>query len=196
MNKEVWKSITGFKGLYMVSNYGRVKRVHRGNRTRIGNILKPQKRGMYLKVTLYDSQHRPHVFNIHRLVAKEFHRNRFNKPQVNHIDGNKLNNTVNNLEWVTGKENQNHAARLGLRDNISKGKNHCNYGKFGENSRSAKPVIRLNPKTGETKLYKAKVLAKNEGFDVTSISKCCHGKLKTHKGYEWYFAKDFDKEIV
>ena len=79
---------------------------------------------------------------------------------------------------------------------MPKGESHCNYGKFGENSRSAKPVIRLDPKTGETKLYKAKVLAKNEGFDVTSISKCCHGKLKTHKGYEWYFAKDLDKDIV
>jgi hypothetical protein len=133
---------------------------------------------------------------VHRLVAIHFIENPDKKPQVNHIDGNKLNNTIENLEWVTEKENQNHAVRLGLRDNIPKGKNHCNYGKFGENSRSAKPVIRLDPKTGETKLYKAKVLAKNEGFDVTSISKCCHGKLKTHKGYEWYFAEDFDKDIV
>ena len=62
--------------------------------------------------------------------------------------------------------------------------------------KTTKPVIRYERKTGKTKLYEAKILAKNDGFDVTSISKCCHKKLKTHKGYEWYFEKDFDKDIV
>jgi hypothetical protein len=195
---EIWKDINGYEGYYQVSNQGNIRSLDRfdGVHDRQGTIIKPTlKQNGYLQVGL--RKHRARKwFGVHRLVAIHFIENPDNKPQVNHIDGNKLNNTVENLEWVTGKENQNHAARLGLRDSTPKGKNHCNYGKFGENSRSAKPVIRLDPKTGEMKLYKAKVLAKNEGFDVTSISKCCHGKLKTHKGYEWYFAKDFDKEIV
>lgn len=76
------------------------------------------------------------------------------------------------------------------------GEHHPCYGKFGEKSRSAKKVVRYDPETGETKLYNAKVLVKNDGFDETSVSKCCHKKLKTHKGYEWYFAEDFDKDIV
>ena len=195
---ELWKDIIGYEGYYQISNLGNVRSVDRfdGVHDRQGAIMKPAlKRNGYLQVGLRKHSERK-WFSVHRLVAIHFIENPDKKPQVNHIDGNKLNNTIENLEWVTEKENQNHAARLGLRDNIPKGKNHCNYGKFGENSRSAKPVIRLDPKTGETKLYKAKVLAKNEGFDVTSISKCCHGKLKTHKGYEWYFAEDFDKDIV
>lgn len=197
-NMEIWKDINGYEGYYQVSNQGNVRSLDRfdGVHDRQGTIIKPSlKQNGYLQVGLRKHSVRK-WFGVHRLVAIHFIENPDNKPQVNHVDGNKLNNTVENLEWVTEKENQNHAAKLGLRDNMPKGENHCNYGKFGENSLSAKPVIRLDPKTGETKLYKAKVLAKNEGFDVTSISKCCHGKLKTHKGYEWYFAKDFDKEIV
>lgn len=195
---ELWKDIIDYEGYYQISNLGNVRSVDRfdGVHDRQGVIMKPKLMvNGYLQVGLRKHSARK-WFCVHRLVAIHFIENPDNKPQVNHIDGNKLNNTVENLEWVTEKENQNHATRLGLRDNMPKGENHCNYGKFGENSRSAKPVIRLDPKTGETKLYKAKVLAKNEGFDVTSISKCCHGKLKTHKGYEWYFAKDFDKDIV
>ena len=58
------------------------------------------------------------------------------------------------------------------------------------------PTIKIIIANLRTLLYEAKILAKNDGFDVTSISKCCHKKLKTHKGYEWYFEKDFDKDIV
>lgn len=195
---EIWKDIIGYEGYYQISSLGNVRSLDRfdGVHNRKGSILRPRlKKNGYLQVGLRKHMERKWI-GIHRLVAIHFIENPDNKPQVNHIDGNKQNNTVENLEWATEKENQNHAARIGLRNNMPKGKDHSNYGKYGADSRSAKPVIRRDPKTGETKLYKAKILAQDDGFDVTSISKCCHGKLNTHKGYEWYFAKDFDKEIV
>jgi len=195
---ELWKDINGYEGYYQISNQGNVKSIDRfdGVHDRQGTIIRQNlKQNGYLQVGLRKHNKRK-WFGVHRLVAIQFIENPDNKPQVNHIDGNKLNNTVENLEWVTGKENQSHAKSIGLRDNMPRGEKNPNYGKYGENSRSAKPVIRRDPKTGDIKLYKAKILAKNEGFDVTSISKCCHGKLKTHKGYEWYFKKDFDKDIV
>jgi hypothetical protein len=134
---------------------------------------------------------------VHRLVAQTFNPvPNYANLTVDHRDHNTRNNCLSNLEWVTQEENQQHAIRTGLRKNVRRGENHPFYGKFGANSHSAKPVVRVDPVTGETKLYKAKILAGDDGFDVTSISKCCHGKLKTHKGYEWYFAKDFDKDIV
>lgn len=195
---ELWKDIEGFEGYYQISNKGNVRSVNRfdGVHDRQGSQIRQNlKHNGYLQVGLRKHGKRK-WFGVHRLVAIHFIENPDNKPQVNHIDGNKLNNTVENLEWVTGRENQRHAIKMGLRDNMPKGENHSFYGKFGADSKSAKPVIRRDPKTGEIKLYKAKILAKDDGFDVTSISKCCHGKMKHHKGYEWYFAKDFDKDIV
>ncbi len=195
---EIWKDINGYEGYYQISNRGNVRSVDRfdGVHDRAGTVIKQSlKPNGYLQVGLRKHNQRKWI-GVHRLVAIHFIDNPENKPQVNHIDGNKQNNTVENLEWVTAKENQHHAARTGLRDNMPKGENHPAYGKFGADSLSAKPVVRVDPVTGETKLYKAKILAKDDGFDVTAISKCCHGKLKTHKGYKWYFAKDFDKDIV
>jgi hypothetical protein len=178
----------------MVSNTGLIKSLHWGKEKLLKQVIRSNNYPYYFVGLLKDGKRK--YFAIHRLVAMMFIPNPNNYEQIDHLDGNKLNNNVENLEWVTAKENQNHATRIGLRNNIPKGEKHPNYGKCGEKSKSAKPVIRKDPKTGEIKLYKAKILAKDDGFDITSISKCCHGKLKTHKGYEWYFAKDSDKEIV
>lgn len=195
---EIWKDIKGFEGYYQVSNYGNIKSLTRfdGIRERKGQEIKQSlKYNGYLQVGLRKNSKRK-FFSVHRLVAIHFLDNPENKPQVNHIDCNKQNNNINNLEWATSKENLHHAKINGLRNNMPKGEKHPNFGKFAEKSKTAKPVIRYDRKTGKTKLYEAKILAKNDGFDVTSISKCCHKKLKTHKGYEWYFEKDFDKDIV
>ena len=194
---EIWKDIKGFEGYYQVSNYGNIKSLTRfdGIRERKGQEIKQSlKYNGYLQVGLRKNSKRK-FFSVHRLVAIHFLDNPENKPQVNHIDCNKQNNHFSNLEWTTSKENLTHARTNGLIE-MPKGKNHVNYGVYGEHSKSAKKVVRYNRNNGETKLYNAKILAKDDGFDVTSISKCCHKKLKTHKGYEWYFAEDFDKDIV
>ena len=192
-----WKDINGFEGFYQISSDGDVRSLDRFDGIRVvkGRNIKPNlKQNGYLQVGLRKEGKRK-WFSIHRLVAIHFIENPENKPQVNHIDCNKQNNHVDNLEWVTSQENFAHAKDNNL-INPPKGENHPFYGLYGERSKSAKKVVRYNKDTGETKLYKAKILAKNDGFDVTSISKCCNKKQKTHKGYQWYFAEDFDKEIV
>jgi hypothetical protein len=114
---EEWRSIPEFSG-YDVSSLGRVRSINRlcGNRPGItkGKLLKPfvNKRG-YLEVNLYKNS-KSTAKIIHRLVAQAFIPNDNNKPQVNHIDGNKLNNKVSNLEWMSNSENQKHAYSLGL----------------------------------------------------------------------------------
>ena len=106
MNK--WKEIQGFEGLYKISNEGKIysNKINAIMKTYINN-------NGYECVQLTKNKKRKH-FLVHRLVAKAFIPNIDNKPQVNHIDGNKANNRVENLEWYTNSENQIHAYKNGL----------------------------------------------------------------------------------
>lgn len=97
--KVEWKLIEGFDGIYSVSNYGEV----RNNKT--GRLMKPIKNEKgYLRVGLTNNG-KLKCMRVHRLVAQAFIPNPDNKPEVNHIDFNKENNCVSNLEWVTNQEN-------------------------------------------------------------------------------------------
>lgn len=119
---EKWKDIKGYEGLYQISTIGRIKRldilkVDTLNRKTFypERILKASKgKDGYLKIILSDEFSNKKSFLVHRLVAIAFIENKKNKPEVNHIDGNKLNNCIDNLEWCTPKENTNHAWRIGL----------------------------------------------------------------------------------
>ena len=103
---EIWKDIDGFNGKFQVSSWGRIRNAE------TGNILKPYKNKKgYLKASLsYGGKSIKKRIN--RLVAIAFIDNPYNLPQVNHKDGNKENNSISNLEWVTNSENQKHATKL------------------------------------------------------------------------------------
>lgn len=95
--KEIWKDIEGYEGVYHVSNLGRVKRVA------TNRVLQPYRNKVgYLLVYLCKNGKRK-THRIHRLVAQSFIPNQENKPEVNHLDENKSNNMVSNLEWSTRK---------------------------------------------------------------------------------------------
>lgn len=127
--EEEWKPIKGYEGIYEVSNMGRVKSLHRSQ----GRILKQytQDNG-YVKVNL--SKNGTHnTKRVHRLVATAFIPNPHNKPEVNHIDGNKENNNVDNLEWCTREYNVRHAFHNGLmKKNTQQKKSVILYKKYGE----------------------------------------------------------------
>lgn len=108
----IWKDIKQYEGYYQISNCGKVKSLKRKFKNQ--RILKPgiPKNG-YLFVCLCKNSNYSR-FNIHRLVLETFVPNPENKPYCNHKDGNKHNNHIDNLEWVTNKENIQHAWRTGL----------------------------------------------------------------------------------
>lgn len=117
--KEVWKSlrkVVEFGTYYKVSNLGRVKSVDRmtnGAKSK-GQIMKLRKdKDGYLMVNLSEKGKKK-TYKVHRLVALAFLENPTNRPEVNHKSGDKADNTVDNLEWVTSKANMRHAHKNGL----------------------------------------------------------------------------------
>lgn len=121
MEKEVWKDVSGYEGVYQCSNLGRVKLldgIKLKTRKRKSKILKPTTNHKgYLTNTLfkYDENGRTNkMMKVHRIVAITFLDNPDNLEQINHIDGDKQNNRIDNLEWVTPKQNIRHAIKTGL----------------------------------------------------------------------------------
>jgi hypothetical protein len=114
--KEIWKAVADSNGEYQVSTYGRVKSFKHGKE----RILKPGlQAGNYLFVILSMKGKKRKIL-LHQLVALSYIENTYNKPQVNHIDGTKTNNHIGNLEWVTAKENIQHAWENGLCESTRK----------------------------------------------------------------------------
>lgn len=129
---EIWKDIKNYEGLYQISNFGRIKSLakKRINGTNFyiqkEKIMKPQlKNKRYLGIALVKNKIYKN-FLVHRLVAEAFIDNPYALPQVNHIDCNKLNNNINNLEWCTQEQNLNHALRNGLLTKRRNNEKHCN----------------------------------------------------------------------
>lgn len=120
--KEIWKDVKDYEGLYRISNLGRVKSLiqwngneYINNERIINGWVQNTRNGYKRKVVLLVKNNKRKQFKIHRLVAEVFIENPYNKPFINHIDGNPLNNNVTNLEWCTQSENVHHARKNKLR---------------------------------------------------------------------------------
>ena len=167
--EEIWKDIEGYEGLYQVSNMGRVKSFKWNKDGRIMKIKKD--RHGYHEISLCINNI-PKFWRTHRLVALTFLPNTENKRTVNHIDGNKLNNRLENLEWTTHGENISHAYRTGL-----------NEARTGLKNTQFKGIIQGFDK--EEKLFvefRGKKDIINQGYIPTAVYGCVNGRIKTYRG--------------
>lgn len=140
---EIWKDIKGYEGRYFISNIGRVSNTKK--------ILTPTDNGNgYLIISLSTKGKRKNYY-IHRLVAEAFLNNPCNLPQVNHIDYNRQNNNVNNLEWITQIENVRHS-QMNMRHR--KGITHSNTNEKYISYRKSKGVYRVTIDKKEYGTYK------------------------------------------
>lgn len=192
---EIWKEIyyqdifTGeiidYRGLYKVSNYGRVKSLKGRKGEKRELILKNQQNQKgYQQIRLVKNGHGK-TLKVHRLVGFMFiPNNDISKNQINHIDENKENNHVSNLEWITNKDNSNHGTCQKRREENHRKK--CNY---HHNTERGKPVILI--KENEHFIFSTISECKKYGFSAQSIIYCCEHKFKQVKGFKAYYLDEY-----
>jgi len=178
MRKEKWRMIPGYDGLYMVSSLGRVKNC------RTGRIMSPSDNGRgYLQIGLTKNGIRK-TYKVHRLVAMAFIPNPNNLPEVNHINEDKTDNRVENLEWCT------HAYNTGYGDRSRKVREKTTNGKLST------PVIQIKP-NGERIEYPSMQEAERQTkVPQANISKVCNGDRRKAGGCRWKFKSLSEKNYV
>ena len=193
MEEEIWVDICGYEGLYQVSNRGRVRsldrEIYKNNNVKQFSksfILKFEKNKGYNYVHLFKNGVRKRMA-VHRLVAEAFIPNPESKPVIDHINTIRDDNRVENLHWVTPKENMENPLTKEKRKTIKptgrpKGANSIK-------------VVQLDKDTNELiKIWNSAMEAQREcGFDNGNINRCCRGKYKSHKGYKWMYYEDYIK---
>lgn len=175
--------IWDYRGLYRVSNLGKVKSLSRKKGFLIGKekILNPTKDNKgYLYLTLRKNNQSKRML-VHRLVALVFIDNPNDYKIINHIDGKPLNNCVDNLEWCTQKHNVNHCFKvLGFKGS--------NYKKYRKNSNNHKPITQYDKNKNFIKEWDCIKDASEElGICYENLSMCLNKKRKTAGGYIWEF---------
>lgn len=178
-HQEIWKDIAGLEGEYAVSNFGRVKRLKKeGNINDCLLKLHQDKHG-YVWVSL-PRKNKFRTVLVHRLVAGMFIPNPMLYKEINHIDGNKTNNNVYNLEWCTRSQNVKHAFAMGLKSN-KKGSEHAR----------AKKCYEYDMKGNFIKEWGSISEAAEYYNDVTgNVCAACSGKYKTFHGHIWSYKRE------
>jgi hypothetical protein len=172
--EEIWKSVVGFEGRYEISNLCRVKRLSRRikgghNQEKTGRVLKESIMTPYLYPNGYYGFvfGRKHMF-LHRMLAEAFIPNPDNKPEVDHKDRNRTNNSLSNLRWSDRVEQNNNRDLSNMIKQYSKPILQCKDGK----------VI---------KEWSSMAEADRNGYSKSKICLCCQGKKAQYKGYEWKY---------
>lgn len=195
LENEAWLPVVGYENLYEVSDMGRVRSLDRMKSNSIcsykhkGRVLRPgANRQGYHSVILCISNNVEKTASVHRLVSIAFIPNPENKRCVNHKNGIKHDNRVENLEWNTHSENNKHAYDV-------LNKKHCSPGSIykGSNHYASKPVVQISLIGEFIMNYESSCGTSKYGFSPSSVSKCCKSINKYHGGFKWMYLSDYEK---
>jgi hypothetical protein len=182
--EQTWKKIEGFNH-YLINRMGEIYSEKRDM------IMNSHIKNGYTYISLRTPDKKKKSFRVHRLVAMAFIDNPDNKPQVNHINADKQDNTVENLEWCTMEENIEHSTKL----NLSGPGGYLN---------TSKEIIRIDPSDGTIKEYSSIQMATrdlyvDEGLDKRKIAgktkgvrRALNGMMKSHKGFIFKYKSDIE----
>ena len=191
--EEIWKEIKGYPN-YQVSNMGRIKRLSTGYYRRTEKILKPQlQNNGYLHIKL-SQKDKTKCILVHRLVAQVFIPNPNNLPQVNHINEDKTDNRVENLEWCDRKYNINYGN--GISKRVKTNKENGTYKKIGEiNYKNfSKSILQFSKDNSFIRRWDCIMDVQRElGYDNRQICSCLKNRQKTAKGFKWVYADDYER---
>ena len=183
----IFKPIKGFENMYEISNYGIIKSVDRNIICKDGQIkpiksryIRPADNGSGYKFVYLWKDNKQHRYYVHRLVAETFIPNPENKPTVNHKDGNRYNNCVDNLEWATYSENIQHAFNTGL--------NKSTLGWKNPKANRWRPVEKCNL-NGEVICKFDTIQDAADDLQVPDkyIYKVCRGEISNTKGFKYRY---------
>lgn len=172
--REEWKPINEYEDTYEVSNLGKVRN------KKSGRVLKPGINRQGYEIVSLSKNNVKRMKRVSRLVAIHFIPNDNDLPQINHIDEDRRNNIVTNLEWVTPKQNANHGNRNRKISDVNN-----------------KPVMGINLETGEKIIFPSTHATVQFGFNFQNVAQVARGERNTHKGFSWeYIDMNLTRELI
>ena len=193
LDSEFWGDVKDGEGKYIVSSLGRLVSFRKKEPRFLSPTLFVERNKPYYSVCLM-IKGKPKKMKVHKIVAEALIDNPQNLPEIDHINGNSLDNRIENLRWCTHEENMRNPtarARLKLAHKV---KQPWYKREPGTNPGRKIPVVRIAT-GGQVVIYPGAIDTSKDGFTPSNVTKTCKGAVLTHGGFRWMYLSDYEQSI-